>query len=332
MPHAFFSCSDVMSADGLRQLLQGLPELAAWPEIADIFQRAPAGSHPDWSLPVLACQAVGGGEAAGRVGMAAVACSQMSIILVDDMLDDDPRGEHLRRGYGPTANLALALQAAAGRFLEQAAVNPGQIAAAANCLAHLNLATAAGQHLDVQNLDGEEGYWRVVQAKSTPFYGGALQLGALLGGASPAIAAGLYQLGVLIGFIIQLGDDLTDAFQTPANPDWTQGRNNLLILYGRTADYPERPRFLQLLEDIHNTAALEEAQQLLITNGAVSFCAYHLIDHYQKALGVLQELPLVNPQPLRDILARYGESLAEFLQVGGGKVSIERLRTPLLLE
>ncbi|MEW5988329.1 MAG: hypothetical protein AB1791_16995, partial [Chloroflexota bacterium] len=153
-----------MGVLSLQQLLGNLPELSAWPEIADVFQRAPEGSHPDWQLPALACQAVGGSEAAGLAGMAAIACSQMSIILVDDMLDADPRGEHHRRGYGPTANLALALQAAAFRLVEQAAVSSQQLTAATNCLAHLNLATAAGQHLDVQNRGGEEDYWQIIQA------------------------------------------------------------------------------------------------------------------------------------------------------------------------
>ena len=102
----------------------------------------------------------------------------------------------------------------------------------------------------MQNLEGEENYWRVVRAKSTPFYGAALQIGALLGGASPAVATGLRDLGVLIGEIIQIHDDLLDAFQTPANPDWEQGRNNLPVLYARTADHPDRVRFVGLLPHI----------------------------------------------------------------------------------
>ena len=91
-------------------------------------------------------------------------------------------------------------------------------------LAHLALATALGQHLDVQHLEGEANYWKVVRAKSTPFYGAALHVGALLGNATPEVAEGMRDLGVLLGEIIQIHDDLLDAFHTPANPDWTGGQ------------------------------------------------------------------------------------------------------------
>ena len=102
-------------------------------------------------------------------------------------------------------------------------------------LAQAALGTAFGQDLDVQNLRGEANYWRVVGAKSTPFYGAALQLGAVLGGASLDTGKALYDFGVSLGEMIQVFDDLMDAFQSPANPDWSEGRNNLAILYATTA-------------------------------------------------------------------------------------------------
>ncbi len=44
------------------------------------------------------------------------------------------------------------------------------------------LSTAFGQSLDVQAAADEFAYWKVAQTKSSPFFGAALQMGALAGG------------------------------------------------------------------------------------------------------------------------------------------------------
>jgi geranylgeranyl pyrophosphate synthase len=246
----------------------------------------------------------------------------ISIILVDDMLDEDPRGEHVRSGNGPTANMALAFQAAAFRVVEQATPDLERRAAVVTSLARLALATALGQHLDFQRPDGEENYWQVVRAKSTPFYGAALQVGALLGNAPMEVAAGVHNLGALLGEIIQIHDDLLDALQTPAAPDW-QGQPNLLILYARTADHPDRARFVSLLPQIDDPQVLREAQQILIRCGAVSYCAYHLLRRHQAVRALLDALPLADPTPMRELLVQQTQPLIQLLRTTGTELPAE---------
>jgi len=282
--------------------------------MAALFERAAHKPRPDWNLPLLACQAVGADTSLAIPGAAAVACMYISIILVDDMLDEDPRGEHLMIGNGPTANLALAFQAIALRVIERSVGNAEMVSAITASLAHLALATAFGQHLDVQNLAGEDNYWKVVQAKSTPFYSAALHIGALLGGANAEVAVGLSDLGRLIGEVIQIYDDLLDAFQTPANPDWKQGRNNLTILYASTADHPDRSRFLDLLPQIDDPQILQEAQRNLISSGAVSYCAYHLASRHQQARELMDGLSLTDPTPVMDLLVRQTQPLVKLME------------------
>jgi geranylgeranyl pyrophosphate synthase len=272
-----------MNVESIRAHVLALPEVAAWPEIVSLFEGAACKPRPSWNLPALACQAVGGAVAVATPGTAAVACMQISIILVDDMLDEDPRGEHLRSGSDPTANLALAFQAAAYRVVEQAIADAERRAAVIASLALLALGTAQGQHWDVQNLEGEANYWKVVRAKTTPLYSAALHIGALLGNATGAVATGLRDFGVLFGELIQIRDDLFDAFQTPANPDWTLGRNSMFTLYARTAEHPDSARFVDLLPRIDDPQALREAQQILIRCGAVSHCVYHLFKRHREA-------------------------------------------------
>ena len=308
-------------AESIRAQVLAVPEVAAWPDIAALFERAASKPRPDWEWPVLACRAVGGDPSWAVPGAAAIGCMYVSIILVDDILDQDPRGEYLKRGCGLTANIALALQAAAFRVIDQAPVSAERRAAVASSLAWLALATCWGQDLDAQNLEGEDNYWKVVRAKSTPFYGTALHVGALLGNASPEVAAALRDVGLLLGEVIQIQDDLMDTFQVPAAPDWTQGRLSLPILYARTADHADRGRFVELLSRADDPDALREAQRILLRCGAVSYCAYQMLERQRQVRRMIRSLPLADPTPIRDLWTEQIQPLIQLLSTRLGRES-----------
>lgn len=298
----------------LKKLVLGLPQMAQWPELDTLFPVQDVVVRLDWQLPGIGCVVVGGDTRQVIPAMAAMACIQISIILVDDLLDEEPDGAQHHMGIGRAANLALALQASGHLLIEQCAVPAAQRAAAALCLTRMALDTAAGQELDVSNLAGEENYWQVVRAKSTPFYGAGLEIGARLGGAPEEVAAGLYEIGVIFGEAVQILDDLEDAFKMPANADWVQGRNNLAILYGLTAEYPEKETFLQMKTNAEQWESLEQAQQILIRAGAVSYCAYQLLQRHQEAHRLIQTLPLHGPELLQNLLTA---QLMPFLKLLG---------------
>lgn len=306
-----------MTNEQIIHVLLSLPEIADWPQMTALLTRMSDRVRMDWLLPVFGCQAVGGAEDDALSGVAAIACSQISIILADDLLDEDPRGEHHRIGVGQAANLALAFQAAAFRVIDRAPIPAERRAAVQGSLAALALKTAYGQWLDVQNFQSEDDYWRVVEAKSTPFYGAALELGALLGGASADIAAALHTIGVQLGEIVQLFDDLEDAMQAPAGPDWTQARNNLLILYARTAPHEGRARFIDLMPTVREPENLRAAQQILIESGAVSYAMYQAVARYQRARQQLADLGLPCPAPIQEALASQMTPLRTLLQENG---------------
>jgi geranylgeranyl diphosphate synthase type I len=307
-------------ADVIAQVLS-LPEVAAWPQMADFFERA--ADRVKWDFPLLSCQAVGGEASVAIYGAAAIACTYLSLVLVDDMLDQDPKGAHLQFGHAATANLAFALQAAAFRLIERAPVEAECRAAVYASLAQMALTGAFGQHLDAQNLSGEENYWKIVQAKSATCFGAAFYIGALLGQAPLVVAECLRNFGFLTGEVIQIHDDLLDALQSPAGPDWTQGRNNLAILYALTADHPERARFEGLLPHVDDPQALQAAQQILIRCGAASYCAYHVLTRYQAARQLLDSTPLADPAPLFDLLARQIQPLMTLFESVGAEMPPE---------
>lgn len=312
-----------MRTQDIKSHILALPEVADWPGVTDFLEEAEDKFHGDWNLPIVSCQAVGGEASQAIPGSAAVACMQESIILVDDLLDEDPRGRHLRIGIGPAANLALALQALSFRLIERGVDDLECRAAVLASLARLALATAFGQQMDAQNLKDEENYWRLVKAKSTPFYASAFHIGALLGRADSRQAEGLRGLGALAGEIIQIQDDLIDAFQTPANPDWKQGRNNLPLLYALTANHPAHSRFLELRPRADDPEALHEAQKILLSSGAVSYCVYHLVRRHQQARDLLDSLSLPNPAPLLEMLAGQTKPLIQLLETSGARIPPE---------
>jgi geranylgeranyl pyrophosphate synthase len=146
--------------------------------------------------------------------------------------------------------------------------------------------------MDIQNPEDEVSYWQVVENKSAPFYGCALHLGALFGGAETDAARSLERLGQLYGEIIQIHDDLNDTMAVPANPDWVQGRKPLPILFALTVKHPDQARFLKLHQNISNENALQEAQEILIKCGAISFCVDQLLRRYQTAQDIFSKTPL----------------------------------------
>jgi geranylgeranyl pyrophosphate synthase len=314
-----------MNADQIKAAIFALPEFSAWPEMAAVFDRTNGSLSREWELPWLACHAVGGTLEAALPGAAALACIQLSIVLVDDMLDDDPRGDYHHLGYGPTSNLALAYQAAAFALVKSAPVSAEQRAGLADWLAHIGLGTALGQYHDAHNAGDEAAYWQVVRGKSAPFYGAALAMGALLGGAGQAVIEGLNKLGILIGETSQIYDDLGDALRSPARPDWQHGRNNLPILYALTAHYPDRARFEACLAQVADPERLREAQQILVNCGAVSYCAYQAAQRYRAAQQLLASLPLADPSLLIEGLGRQRQPLAALFQAAGAELPAELL-------
>lgn len=135
-----------------------LPSVVAWAEPLDLLGRGAVKRPRCWELPVLACEAVGGRPGQAIPAAAPIECLQTSLILIDDLLDEDPRGEHCRIGAPAAANLAATLQSAALEAVarsDAAAVPKLGVIAALN---RMGLATAHGQHLDTLNPGDEEGY------------------------------------------------------------------------------------------------------------------------------------------------------------------------------
>jgi geranylgeranyl pyrophosphate synthase len=291
--------------------LAQLPALREREEARAMVRHFAARQPRDWLLPLRACRAVGGREESALPVAAAIAGLHLSILLVDDMLDEDPRGEYRRTGCGAAANLALLFQAAATEAVLTGSLPPNVKLAVLGSLSRMMATLSYGQHLDGLNPGDEAGYWQVVETKSAPFFAAALESGALAGGATPQVVAGplqavagLERLGRLYGAMIQIHDDVKDCLAQPAGPDWLLGRASLPILFAQTVTHPWQEQFKRLRPAVSDPAALTEAQTILIRCGSVSYCVSCLLERYREARSLLQDLPLPYPGGLHDLLQR----------------------------
>ena len=75
--------------------------------------------------------------------------------------------------------------------------------------------------------------------------------------------------------------------------------DNLPILYAMTADHPLREMFLDLSARSDDPEALAEAQKILIRSGAVSYCAFKMIELSQEAREPSRVSRCATPDPSR---------------------------------
>src|SRR5688572_2727341 len=90
-----------------------IPQVKSWSEVRNVFTRVASERPAHWLLPQQIGEAVNNTTLDVLPALVAVACSHISIVMVDDMLDADPRGEHHKVGEAAAANMASALQSAA---------------------------------------------------------------------------------------------------------------------------------------------------------------------------------------------------------------------------
>src|SRR5690606_37392270 len=71
--------------------------------------------------------------------------------------------------------------------------------------------------MDFESMDGigQEQYVNMIRLKTSVLLGGALEMGAVLAGASSENRKRLYEFGVNLGIAYQLQDDILDAFGNP---------------------------------------------------------------------------------------------------------------------
>jgi heptaprenyl diphosphate synthase len=273
-----------------------------WPALSEIMQIMAEKKPSHWNLPMIICLALGGSHDQVIPAMASVAALHTSIIMVDDLLDNDRRFESLGYSSGEVANFAVALQAIGLESIARSSYGQTNQVLILNRLNEMLASTSLGQHWDTHShLLDESTYWRITQAKSSPFFGAAFFAGALACDASLNTAETLYDIGLIYGVLVQIHDDIKDSLEIPAAADWKKG-NSLPILFASKVNHPQQVQFLKHQRTIDDPQIVKEAQKILFSCGAISYCTHQAIQHYEKALTMAKKIDLVNPASIFNLL------------------------------
>jgi len=153
-----------------------------------------------------------------------------------------------------------------------------RIKGALDVINHAYRATSEGQMLDIlSELKGdfaERDCWRVIQAKTAYLFGAAVQVGAILGGATPGQVEALSRYAVCTGTAFQLQDDLVDI--SPGRKghafgsDIRRGKATLLMIKAFKAASPKQRKVLRsaLGNDKATRATIDAAAAVLAATGA----------------------------------------------------------------
>ena len=251
----------------------------------------------------------------------------VSIMLIDDILDDEDDGYFHKVGYGDSTNISAVLQALGAELLLECSAEPQAKLQALKLYNQTVIDTARGQHLDVTSqISSEEAYWEVVASKSGPFYSFEFQIKAVLADADAGMCHDLAYLGGIYGEIIQIHDDLQDCLQPQVTPDWERSAISLPILFAEQVDHPQRERFIALRQGgIDSAEKLREAQAILLRCGAINYCYVQLLQRYRYATIYLRNSTLPNPAPVQEIFQLAVQPVLDLLKKEGIIITLDAI-------
>jgi geranylgeranyl diphosphate synthase type I len=275
-------------------------------------QLAPAGFDPGKllrpRLSLLACQ-MAGGDPLRTLPLAAGIQLVHDFSLIHDDIEDQSGTRRGRSTVWGLWGLAQAINAGDGMFviahlslhrLAQAGVPAEVVLKVLQRFDETILTLCEGQFLDLSyegNLHiSEADYLAMISRKTAALVAASAELGALVGGASPAMARALFAFGQNLGIAFQIQDDILGVWGDPATTgkppaaDLYRRKLSLPVIYGlRTAEQRTRLAVLYGAErigsdDVREILAILEAAQ------AQRYTEHIATSYHQAALAALDSL------------------------------------------
>jgi geranylgeranyl diphosphate synthase, type I len=284
----------------------------SWPDLArEIERHVTLFDFPRTVLlPIATCAAAGGAPNRAVSPAAAIGFVLLCARWLDDAVDRDRSdglwsivGRDRSALFGATA-LALAFQTVAS--------DPTTPRAAAECLARYSVAMARGQDMDVTGKARSfDEYWDLMRGKTGAGFALACEIGAIAAEAETAVARAFGDLGMHLGVLVQILDDLEGCFRPTGVCDLRQGKITLPVVYALTVAHARRGELVDLVESGELGQHAVRALEILESAGARQYAVWAALEERKRAVGMLERLPLPG-----DDTSRAGYSaLASFLEL-----------------
>lgn len=288
------------------------PSMAVYEPMRHVIEAGGKRIRP--ALCLLACEAVGGDPKRAITTAAAIELIHTFTLIHDDIMDEDM----VRRGRPTIAAIwgnPIAITAGDGLFalafrtIARNAQNPGLepelVLHLLDRASETCLALCQGQTMDLlleeDDAPTEEGYLEMIRLKTGVLLEYALEAGAIIGGAKPAIIAQVRRYGAPVGMAFQIKDDLlnltasTEVLGKPHGSDIVRGKRTLMVAHA-LANLPrqEGRRLRTLLDQAeHKTtpADIEEAIALMRKSGSLQYAEQFANDLIRDAKAALKAFP-----------------------------------------
>jgi geranylgeranyl diphosphate synthase type II len=257
-------------------------------------------------LLLMGCDLFGGDVKQALSPAFAVEVFHNFTLVHDDIMDN----ADIRRGvptvhklYGTNAGILAGdvMLAYAYRYLT--AVSPQYVAGLIEVFNKTAIEIFEGQQMDMDfetRTDVTEAeYLKMIEFKTSVLLGCCLQLGAVLGNASPADQQLIYEFGLKLGLSFQIKDDYLDTFGEAAKVgkriggDIIQNKKTYLYVTAfNNANAAQKAQFTSLLTEKDEEKKIAEVKALFETTGARQQALDKADELYKVALQSLQKISL----------------------------------------
>ncbi len=143
-------------------------------------------------------------------------------------------------------------------------------------------------------------YLKMIELKTSVLLAAALQMGAIVGGASEGSCNHLYQFGINLGIAFQIQDDYLDAFGDPEKfgkeigGDIKQNKKTVLLIHAIEVANPEEKNIINSLINENPTNKIEQMISIFKSCNVDIWAAELKEKYFVKAMQNLEDIAVVS--------------------------------------
>lgn len=253
------------------------------------------------ALTLAACELFGGDANDALIPAMGIEIFHNFTLIHDDIMDKAP----LRRGKKTVhekwnSDVAIlsgdAMLVKAYQYI--VTVRPEILPQVVKVFNQTALEVCEGQQYDMnfetQEDVSEDDYIEMIRLKTSVLLGCALEIGALVAGASVTQSDLIYRFGESIGIAFQIQDDILDAFGDPekfgkaVGGDILNNKNTILRLYAQHNANKEQQVALEAIYESDNEK-VEAIKKVFVETGALEYAKKRMDTYYDEAIQFLKE-------------------------------------------